>query len=182
MSTAGRWISLKQMTRILSSSLRERSDRPLVEPVEPPVSNTADSVLIVLSRDECLELLAANSFGRLAVAMDSPVIRPVNYVFDDRSQSVVFRTAEGSKFHALLLTANAAFEVDGIDHEAQTGWSVIIVGIAEEITSPTEIRRLGRLGLSHWAPGRKPHWMRIRAWTVSGRRVVAGRGGVGSSP
>jgi hypothetical protein len=42
-------------------------------------------------------------------------IRPVNYVFDERSQSVVFRTALGSKFYALLSAAHAAFEVDGID-------------------------------------------------------------------
>lgn len=130
--------------------------------------------MLVLPRDECLRLLARHNFGRLAVAMDAPVIRPVNYVFDERSQSVVFRTADGSKFHALLLSANAAFEIDGIDPGSGTGWSVIIAGMTEEITSASEIRRLGRLGLGHWAPGPKRHWMRIRAWTVSGRRIVLG--------
>jgi uncharacterized protein len=135
---------------------------------EAPTNATRD-----LSRDECLRLLAEHNFGRLAVTMETPVIRPVNYAFDERSQSVVFRTADGSKFHALLLRANAAFEIDGIDAGARTGWSVIIIGMAEEITSPTEIRRLDRLGLEQWAPGPKPHWMRIRAWTVTGRRIVA---------
>jgi nitroimidazol reductase NimA-like FMN-containing flavoprotein (pyridoxamine 5'-phosphate oxidase superfamily) len=137
------------------------------------VSDTPSSAIRVLSRDECLRLLAEHSFGRLAVSMETPVIRPVNYAFDERSQSVVFRSADGSKFHALLLQANAAFEIDGIDDSARAGWSVIIVGMAEEITNPTEIRRLDRLGLDHWAPGPKPHWMRIRAWTVSGRQIVA---------
>jgi uncharacterized protein len=136
-------------------------------------TSTQSNAIRALSRDECLQLLAANSFGRLAVTMETPVIRPVNYAFDERSQSVVFRTAAGSKFHALLLQANAAFEIDGVDADARTGWSVIIIGMAEEITNPSEIRRLERLGLDHWAPGAKPYWMRIRAWTVTGRQIVA---------
>jgi nitroimidazol reductase NimA-like FMN-containing flavoprotein (pyridoxamine 5'-phosphate oxidase superfamily) len=128
--------------------------------------------MIVLPREECLQLLAAHRFGRLAVAMDSPIIRPVNYVFDDRSQSVAFRTADGSKFHAMLINGNAAFEIDGVDPDARTGWSVIIVGMTEEVTKPSELRRLDRLGLETWTPDRKAHWMRIRAWTVSGRRIA----------
>ncbi|HEY1521144.1 MAG TPA: pyridoxamine 5'-phosphate oxidase family protein [Solirubrobacteraceae bacterium] len=125
-----------------------------------------------LDRDECLQLLASHRFGRLAVAMDAPVIRPVNYLFDERSQSVAFRTAHGSKFQALLRSANAAFEIDGIDEGSHTGWSVIIAGVAEEVTNPTDVRRLDRSGLETWMPESKAHWMRIRAWTVSGRRIV----------
>ena len=75
-----------------------------------------------LSREECLQLLAENGVGRLAVSgKDAPVIRPVNYAFDQPSQSVVFRTAPGSKFHALLRAAHAAFEIDGIDESSRTG-------------------------------------------------------------
>jgi nitroimidazol reductase NimA-like FMN-containing flavoprotein (pyridoxamine 5'-phosphate oxidase superfamily) len=139
---------------------------------ERTASELPDSEMVILPRDECLRLLASHSFGRLAVAMDAPVIRPVNYLFDEPSQSVVFRTATGSKFHALLMAANAAFEIDGIDPGSRTGWSVIIVGMTEEITNPSEVRRLDALGLEPWAPGRKPRWMRIRAWTVSGRRII----------
>jgi uncharacterized protein len=127
-----------------------------------------------LSRDECLELLAATGVGRLAVAgKDAPVIRPVNYAFDQPSQSVVFRTAPGSKFYALLRQHTAAFEVDGVDRETRTGWSVIIVGATEEVTSASDVRRLDALGLQQWGPGEKAHWVRIRAWTVSGRRISA---------
>jgi nitroimidazol reductase NimA-like FMN-containing flavoprotein (pyridoxamine 5'-phosphate oxidase superfamily) len=140
--------------------------------VGSPLPDEPTSELLVLPREECLSLLASHSFGRLAVAMDSPVIRPVNYVFDDRSQSVAFRTADGSKFHAMLINGNAAFEIDGIDADARTGWSVIIVGMTEEVTSPSELRRLDQLALETWTPGPKAHWMRIRAWTVSGRRIV----------
>jgi uncharacterized protein len=127
-----------------------------------------------LSREECLELLAAHDLGRIAVSLDEgpPVIRPVNYLFDRVTQSVVMRTARGSKFHALLCASHASFEIDGIDQRSHTGWSVIIRGTTEEIVDRRDLRRLGERGLEPWAPGDKPHWIRIRAWTVSGRRIL----------
>jgi uncharacterized protein len=137
-------------------------------------NNDSDTETVELSREECLRLLKTQSFGRLAVNLGDgpPVIRPVNYIFDEASQSVVFRTAHGSKFHALLKAAQAAFEVDLVEGGSRTGWSVIIQGVTDEVTNPSEIRRLDRLGLEPWAPGRKAHWVHIRAWTVSGRRIV----------
>ena len=155
-----------------SNASHEPTDREPPVEVGSPLPDEPTSEMLVLTREECLALLASHHFGRLAVAMDSPVIRPVNYVFDEPSQSVTFRTAEGSKFHAMLVNGNAAFEIDGIDPGSRTGWSVIIVGMTEEVTSPSELRRLDHLGLETWTPGRKAHWMRIRAWTVSGRRIV----------
>jgi uncharacterized protein len=133
--------------------------------------------MLVLPREECLRLLAANRLGRLAVATGSPVIRPVNYVFDEPSQSVVFRTAEGSKLQALLLAGNAAFEIDGFDEHSQTGWSVLIAGRAERVSNPADLRRLERSRLESWAPGGKPHLVRVRALTVSGRRIVLAAAG-----
>ncbi|MBV9945035.1 MAG: pyridoxamine 5'-phosphate oxidase family protein [Solirubrobacterales bacterium] len=130
--------------------------------------------MVELSREECLNLLAAHHFGRLAVTMSNgaPVIRPVNYVFDRASQSVVFRTARGSKMHALLHAAKAAFEIDGIDEASRTGWSVIIEGVTATVMGSRDVSRLNRLGLESWAPRSKPHWAQIRAWTVSGRRIA----------
>ena len=160
------------MTMLSDAHHKPPEGRP---PAAVPGSVTSEaptSEVLVLSREDCLRLLASNSFGRLAVAMDSPVIRPVNYIFDEPSQSVVFRTADGSKFHAMLVNGNAAFEIDGIDQGSRTGWSVIIAGMTEEITSPSELRRLEHLRLETWTPGHKAHWMRIRAWTVTGRRIV----------
>lgn len=60
--------------------------------------------------------------------------RPVNYAFDERTQSVVFRSALGSKLREGLSSGTAAFEIDGTDPVERAGWSVIIVGEAEEVT------------------------------------------------
>jgi nitroimidazol reductase NimA-like FMN-containing flavoprotein (pyridoxamine 5'-phosphate oxidase superfamily) len=128
-----------------------------------------------LSREECLDLLAGSRFGRVVVTTaqsGAPVIRPVNYVFDAASQSVAFRTGEGSKFHALVHSAQACFEIDDHDAETRGGWSVIIAGRTEEVTQPAEVQRLNRMGLVNAAGGSRAHWVRIRARTVSGRRIA----------
>lgn len=134
-----------------------------------PASNIEE-----LSREECLRLLRATSFGRLAVSLAdrAPLIRPVNYLFDEPSQSVVFRTAAGSKFGALVRARRASFEIDGIDHGERSGWSVIIAGATEEVVSRAEIDRLDAHGLESWAAGANHFWIRIRAFTVSGRRIL----------
>jgi uncharacterized protein len=139
----------------------------------PPVTGRA-SKLLELPRVECLDLLERTHFGRLAVSRGegAPIVRPLNYVFDPRSQSVVFRTAEGSKLSGLLRAREAAFEIDGVEPGGRTGWSIVIVGVVEEVTNQSEVRRLDNLGLDVWAPGLRSHWVRIRARTVSGRRIV----------
>lgn len=129
-----------------------------------------------LGRDECLDLLATGTIGRVVVTIGPsgwPVIRPVNYVFDAVSQSVVFRSAEGTKLYALLHSMSAAFEVDDIDVETRSGWSIIIEGVTEPVRDAMEVRRLGRLPLHSWLAGPEARLIRIRARTVSGRRIAA---------
>ena len=127
-----------------------------------------------IDRDGCMRMLAAASggVGRIALSVSPATIRPVNYAFDDQTQSVVFRSALGSKLREGLSSGTAAFEIDGTDPVDQTGWSVIIVGEAEEVTDPAEIERLEDFELESWDPGVKTHWVRIRATSASGRRIV----------
>ena len=69
----------------------------------------------VLTREECLELLATRPVGRVGVMTElHPVIFPVNYVLD--GDAIVFRTGGGP---ALEHAADqpVAFEVDDIDVE-----------------------------------------------------------------
>ena len=100
------------------------------------------------------------------------MIRPVNYAFDDRTESVVFRSAMGSKLREGLSAGVATFEIDGTDPIDRTGWSVIVVGEAEEVTDPAEIDRLKDFELEPWAPGVRTHCVRIKATSASGRRIV----------
>ena len=130
------------------------------------------SGLEVLERHECLALLAGEEVGRLGVVSGGhPLILPVNYVLD--GDTVVFRTAPGTKLDAARRTA-VAFEVDRFDRGARTGWSVVVQGVADEVTDfadPALLERLARLRLDPWTEGEKPNVVRIVPRVVSGRRL-----------
>jgi uncharacterized protein len=168
------WLAGRIVAGMSSDRAIESDATP--EPAEAGASDatSARGGLLELSRAECLRLLGSSHFGRLGVTtgQGAPIIRPLNYVFDGPSESVVFRTELGTKLSGLLRAKQAAFEIDGIDPTDRTGWSVIIIGVTEEITSRSEIRRLENVGLEVWAAGERPHRVRIRARTISGRRIV----------
>ena len=84
-----------------------------------------------LEREDCLRLLASQRVGRVAVvSVGQPLIFPVNYALD--GDTVVFRTAAGTKFDAAVRGAPASFEIDSFDALYHTGWSVVVSGRAEE--------------------------------------------------
>jgi uncharacterized protein len=123
-----------------------------------------------LPKSQCFELLAREHMGRVAVVDDlGPVVFPVNFVLD--RHMVVFRTDEGTKLDAACRGGRVAFEVDGTDTAAHTGWSVLVRGEAIEVTDLTELARLRRLPLDSWAPGVKAHYVRILPAAVTGRRI-----------
>jgi uncharacterized protein len=124
----------------------------------------------LLSVEECHILLGRRHLGRLAfVEGELPLILPVNYVLDDGV--VIFRTDAGSKLDAAVRGAPVAFEVDGVDELERTGWSVLARGHAQAVTDPDQLDRLRQLPLVPWAPGAKPHYVRLEADEVSGRRI-----------
>jgi nitroimidazol reductase NimA-like FMN-containing flavoprotein (pyridoxamine 5'-phosphate oxidase superfamily) len=130
----------------------------------------ADQGLEMLEEKECLDLLAAQSIGRVAISVGAlPAIFPVNYrvVGGD----VMFRTGDGLKSRAALEGNVVGFEVDDFDAERLAGWSVMIVGQAR-VVDDEERRLLGNLGLSPWARGDRGHLVRIHPELVSGRRIV----------
>jgi len=81
--------------------------------------------LQVIPRDEALRLLASAPVGRVVFTLRAlPAVLPVNFVLD--GDAVVFRTAPGSKLTAAVRNAVVAFQVDQIDPQTQTGWSVVV--------------------------------------------------------
>ena len=124
-----------------------------------------------LTRSECFELLSREHLGRVAVVDDQgPIVFPVNFVLD--RHMVVFRTDEGTKLDAAARGGRVAFEVDGTDAAAHTGWSVLVRGEAVEVTDPAELARLRRLRLSPWAPGAKNRYVRNLPAALTGRRIL----------
>jgi nitroimidazol reductase NimA-like FMN-containing flavoprotein (pyridoxamine 5'-phosphate oxidase superfamily) len=132
---------------------------------------TADSIYEELSGSECLELLAAHHFGRIAVVLlGQPIIFPVNYILD--GDAVVFRTSAGTKLSGAAM-GRVAFEIDGIDETSRTGWSVVVQGVGNEITSALDHRsqHLRQLEVQPWVPGTEPRWIEILPHQITGRRL-----------
>jgi nitroimidazol reductase NimA-like FMN-containing flavoprotein (pyridoxamine 5'-phosphate oxidase superfamily) len=128
-----------------------------------------------LSRGEAIGLLAAGSIGRVGVTIGAlPAILPVNYVVLD--DSIVFRSAPGTKFSAALTEAVVAFEVDDADARATTGWSVLVVGKARRITDAALLEQVEALELVPWAPGSRDNFVQIPLDIVTGRRIKAPAG------
>ena len=125
-----------------------------------------------LMKSECFALLARAHLGRVAAVDDrGPIVFPVNFVLD--RHMVVFRTDAGTKLDAACRGSRVAFEVDGTDTAAHTGWSVVVRGEAIEVTDPAELARLRKLPLHPWAPGAKAHYVRILPAALTGRRIWA---------
>lgn len=123
-----------------------------------------------LDVDVCWRLLAGRVLGRVGfVQYGEPVVLPVNHAVD--GDSIVLRTAQTSMLEVLGRGARVAFEVDGSDPFAETGWSVLVRGVASEVTDSDERDRLATLPLHPWAPGPRERWIRIHPTSVTGRAI-----------
>lgn len=127
-----------------------------------------------LMRNECWDLVRDSAVGRLAVVHeDAPDIFPVNFVVDHGT--VVLRTAAGTK-HNSARNRVVAFEVDGHNLDATEAWSVVLRGRATEVYAMDEAIEIMNMPLFPWAPGSKPHLLRITPDVVTGRRFAVDAG------
>lgn len=123
--------------------------------------------LDMIETDECYELLRDHSFGRIGMKnADDPVILPVYYAFVD--DAVVFRTDPGTKLIAAVLETRVSFEVD----DADEGWSVLVIGRAQELRSPGPARAGVEARLDdYWPMGERQRVVRIEVERITGRRL-----------
>lgn len=127
--------------------------------------------ITVVPEDACWGYLASQEVGRFVTAVDNkPEVFPVNFVVD--GESVVFRTAEGSKLWNLLTNDNIAFQVDGWDDEG--GWSVVLHGSAEVVNDEEDLARFAKSPLRPWIPTSKPIWVRLSPGDLTGRQFYFG--------
>jgi uncharacterized protein len=125
----------------------------------------------VLSMSKCRQLLGGGVFGRLGLCTaQGPLILPVNYSVV--SESVVFRTAADGVVSRHDWTKRVAFEVDHVDYAEQRGWSVLAVGLAQQVTDDDELALIRRSWEPRpWAGGARPLYVRLRWEQLTGRRL-----------
>jgi nitroimidazol reductase NimA-like FMN-containing flavoprotein (pyridoxamine 5'-phosphate oxidase superfamily) len=132
--------------------------------------NPAPGRLEAMPDAECVKRLRSTEIGRIAVVDGEarPHIFPVNYFFDEGI--VVFRTGPGSKLD-LAPGAPASFEIDGWDPDTGIGWSVVVSGIAHDMTDPrgAPTSRVRFWPVQPLAPGSREHWIGIWANEITGR-------------
>jgi len=132
-----------------------------------PTGNFAE-----LSRSECEKLLAEHSAGRVGLcAPTGPQILPVTYAY--YGKTVVFRTSPYGVLSSLERHTRVAFEIDDIDEERQSGWSVLVMGSAERVTQQYTLTTLWREGPVPWASGTRNLIIAITPDSITGRSVRA---------
>ena len=125
-----------------------------------------------LAVDKCWDLLENETLGRLAVSVSGvPDIFPINYAVMDRS--IVVRTTEGSKLVSLMLNAAVAFEIDGWREEDNVAWSVVLKGLARDVTPGPLADRIAELPPVPWNTSPKNRFVIIEVSDVSGRSFEA---------
>ncbi|NKQ52473.1 pyridoxamine 5'-phosphate oxidase family protein [Amycolatopsis sp. K13G38] len=127
--------------------------------------------LTELSREEALELLRGVGLGRIVFTEDAlPAIRPVNHLVD--GDAVVIRSHTGAALTSSVNTV-VAYEADDIDPKEHTGWSVIVTGIAREVTDPAAVERYKSL-LRPWVDRHMDRVLRIHPTFVTGFTLTNG--------
>ena len=125
-----------------------------------------------LTYDECFTLLCQQTVGRVVYEDDlGPAAVPVNYAV--AGHDIVFRSEEGSKVRGLR-EHTVAFEVDHIDPEGRSGWSVLVRGTSKEVDIehiPELLRRIDGHVPMPWKKGIHKIWVLITPSMVTGRRL-----------
>lgn len=119
-----------------------------------------------LTPQECWEFLREQEFGRLAFHLADEVhITPVNYAVD--RETLLFRTAPGSKLLGVVMNEDVAFEID--EYSETQARSVILRGKAR-LLEEDEAHRSENLRLRPWVDSMKFNVVEIAPTIVSGRR------------
>jgi len=130
-----------------------------------------DSGLGRLTREECMALLADASLARVGVSVDAlPAILPVTIAIVD--ESVVFRTAPGTKLALAAVGSILAVEADQYDPADGDGWSVLVRGVASELVDGHETQQAREALADSWkVAGTADHFVRVSCDLVTGRRL-----------
>ena len=125
--------------------------------------------LHVLDPAECERLLRRGSFGRLVLSTpEGPEIFPVNYAVQD--DAIVVRTSSSGAIARHGDDAEVVFEIDRVDEEYWSGWSVVARGRGELASDPTDDVTVGR-PVRSWVDEDRDSELRVAWRELTGRRV-----------
>ena len=131
-----------------------------------------DFSALELDRAQCTELMSGSRVARVVLSVECiPVALPVNVSVLDGD--LICAADSGSKLTPDVDGQVVSVEADDIDLTYGTGWSVLVTGIAQVVSEPAEIDRLGAR-LQAWAPGPHPFLVRVPSTLMSGRRLMWG--------
>jgi nitroimidazol reductase NimA-like FMN-containing flavoprotein (pyridoxamine 5'-phosphate oxidase superfamily) len=132
----------------------------------------AQRLLEQMSVDECWHLLRQQRFGRVVFQDEGgPTAVPVNYAV--LGDAIAFRVAGGTKRQAMS-QPRLGFEVDQIDSEAKSGWSVIARGTGREVSieeAADLVKDMAPAPPVPWIEGVHNVWLLIQPDTITGRRL-----------
>ena len=127
---------------------------------------SAQGPVIELSEQRCWSLISGAGVGRLGVSIDEqPEIFPVNYFAD--GQTLVFRSADGTKLRSLFSNRRVVFEVDSLG--TLHNWSVTIKGLAQ-VKKSTYVNRAAEDALPPWNPVTEYYFVEIMPTSITGRQ------------
>jgi nitroimidazol reductase NimA-like FMN-containing flavoprotein (pyridoxamine 5'-phosphate oxidase superfamily) len=126
-----------------------------------------------LSPAACSDLLKQVTVGHIVfVDEKGPVALPVNYGL--ATEQIVFRVESKNSLRALL-DKPVAFEVDQIDPDSGSGWSVLVRGSAKEVPIeevPALVSLMKETSPRPWAEGVHNVWVVIEPGEVTGRMLT----------
>lgn len=123
-----------------------------------------------MSLQECWQLLREHEFGRFAFTIAGEQhLTPINYAVDGPAgeETLLFRTAPGTKLLAVVLGGEVALEID--DFAGETAVSVVVRGRARQL-GEDEAHRAENVPLRPWVDTHKYEVVEIAPEEVTGRR------------
>jgi nitroimidazol reductase NimA-like FMN-containing flavoprotein (pyridoxamine 5'-phosphate oxidase superfamily) len=137
----------------------------------PDFDDSEERHFDAMGRQQCLDFIESHHLGRIAwQAADLPQILPISYAM--HQGSVYFRTLPDGLLAELAQPTSVALEVDDLDQQTRTGWSIVLHGHSSAVRQPDELADLWASdSLVPWASGNRTLFIRIRPDRIEGRVV-----------
>jgi nitroimidazol reductase NimA-like FMN-containing flavoprotein (pyridoxamine 5'-phosphate oxidase superfamily) len=137
----------------------------------PDFDDSEERHFDAMGRQQCLDLIESHHLGHIAwQAADLPQILPISYAM--HQGPVYFRTFPDGLLAELTQPTSVALEVDDLDQQTRTGWSIVLHGHSSAVRQPDELADLWASdSLVPWASGNRTLFIRIRPDRIEGRVV-----------